>query len=274
MNQIARANIAWMQGIEQDIPYRERDWALTGRLNPDGTVDNDTTADLPDLHMWVRPRGRGQTSALIAPGMYDYYADYDRLITVGYNAKGEFVAIEPLTSEQNAALVGNTPITGEKRNTPLPLRLLEGLRVLPPRDTHPSGECWAFLEAYPPLGWLGGDVNVTAGIPASAGEFGWTSIYLNEDGTAGIHVHPAEVKPDMTRLLFQPDMLIDQLPYNVIPAGAVSLFNGQTECTRTNTRYEDFRLLFNKKQVDVSQIMMSADGFGMVSADGYYMVST
>lgn len=243
-----RENVEFEKQRQRDFGYTERTWALTGRLNGDGTVDNDTTADLDDGLMWVRVRGgRGQTAAVIAPGMYDHYSDYDRKIRVGYNDEGELVAIEPYASRTTTQTQGSTAL--KESNRPLPLKHLMGLRVLPPRDSHASG-LWVFLEAYLPLGWRGGDVDVSAGEPDGTGEFGFTSVSLQTDGTPYVHVHAAEVKPSMWQLPFDAAALIAQLPSDVYPCGAVTLFNGQTAVTRANTRYEDLRLVLNSTPPD------------------------
>lgn len=234
-----RENISILRAQQRDLAYTERTWATTGRLNSDNTTDNDTTADLDDGLMWVRVKGaRGETAAVIGAGMSDFYTEPDKKIRVGYNDEGELVAIEPYRSRATAQTQGTTGL--KEANRPLPARLLMGLRVLPPRD-HSTGT-WVFLEAEPTLGWLGGDVDVSSGVPGSSGEYGWTVVYFDPaDRLPYVYVHPAEVKPSKEALPFDAAALVAALPYGVYPAGAVSLAYGQTGSMRADSRYEDLR---------------------------------
>lgn len=246
---IHNENADWLAQIYADLPHHERTWALTGKLNDDGiTVNPNTTDGLPVRYMWVRTEGvRTGSRALIGGGMFAHFRRADRRIYVGYNDVGEFVAIEPVTDGITAAMEGNDPYndTGGGSGVPVPVSLLVGLRLLPPRDAHASG-LWVFLEADPTLGWLGGDVEVTSGEPANPGEFGWTVVYFNATtGVPGIYTHTAEVKPNKEALTFDADTLIAALPAGVYPAGAVSLYESQTEVTGSNSRFEDLRRFVN-----------------------------
>lgn len=266
-------NADWLSRLYADLPHHDRGKALTGKLNADGISTNpNTTEGLPPRYMWVRTEAyRTGTRALIGPGMFAHYRRYDSRIWVGSNDVGELVAIEPITDGVTAAMELDEPYNDPAgRGDPLPSYLVEGLRLLPPRTTAQTAVgLWVYLEAEPTIGWLGGDVEVTSGEPANTGEFGWTVVYFDPaDGLPHVHVAAAEVKPTMGDLSIDKRALIAALPDGVYPAGAVSLFSGQTAVTPSNSRYEDMRTLPNRKQIEMSQILTDSAGNVLSDSNG------
>jgi len=220
--------------------------AKTGKLASDDTVDPDPLSGITAPNrIWVRiENNRSAVQALIGRNVRNDVADVN--VMVGYNRNSELIAIGIDVTEDMVAQwgdytseLGAVQVTPSTNNTVTPFRLVTGARLLPPQD-HVG--LYVFLEAYLPLGWLGGDVLVSSGVPPVSGEFGFTAVYLNEDGTTGIYVHTPEVKPDMTSLSFDAADIMLHLPAGVYPCGVVSLYYGQTSVTSTNSRYEDLRL--------------------------------
>lgn len=256
---------------------------VTGYLSPDGSMLPDPTTNAQSGNLWVHGYPRGaNVQVLIGPDINPHVPNVR--VWVGGNHAHQAVAFGVVVDRIAIQQFGpGLNSIAQPQNVPamalVPGRAQPSQDVTRPMCVHVNGfdyDGGVFLGGA----WIGGafdstvyDFDVSADVPATDGYSVWVRIWF-DPSDATLHSlagTPAYTGNDVWELdeAAIADILI---PVRVYPTGAVGLTYGQT--TLAGAYFASNRYLLGKAEIELSDIMMSSDGFPMMTADGFFMLRT
>lgn len=261
--------------------YAKRRQKVTGYLNTDGTLGADPTADAETGNLWVHGYPRGaNVQVLIGPDINPYIPNVR--VWVGENDAHQAVAFDVVV-DKNAVRQWGTGLGAIAAPINVPtMALIEG-RL----QASELGGLYVHVNSfyYEDQFYSGGsgspgsfdpttyDFDLSADVPTVSGYACWVRVYFDPSDATLHSVAGADFFVNgNVWLMNEADIAAIALPAGVIPTGAVVLVNGQTDFN--GAYFASSRDFLGKNAVELNDIMMSGDGFGMVTADGFYMLRT
>ncbi len=261
-------------------PYTDVRIKVTGKTANTGT-SIDPTIGAQSGNLWVHGYPRGaDVQVIIGPDINPHVADVR--VLVGQNMAKQAVAFAPVvdqiaTDQYGPGLIAITATP----NMPT-LGLIEGRA-----EASALGGLYVHVNSfyYQDGYWPGGlgtpssfdptyyDFDVSADVPLVTGYSRWVRIYF-DPVTATFATVAGDVVFTGNNVWMLNEALVTDIsiPTGTYPTGAVALTYGQT--TLEAGRFASSRYFLGKEETELSDIMMSSDGFGMVTADGFYMLRT
>lgn len=254
---------------------------VTGYLNTDGSLGANPTDDCVSGNLWVHGYPRGGNVQVLIGGDINPYVPNVR-VWVGQNHARQAVAYANVI-DRNAVDQWGPGLQGldVPINTPT-MALIEG-RL----QASTLGGLYVHVNSfyYEDQFFAGGagtpgnfdattyDFDLSADVPATVGYARWVRVYFDPADATLHSVAGSEIfVGGNVWLMDETQVGAIELPAGIYPTGAVALVYGQVDYN--GAYFASSRDFISKNAVELNDIMMSSDGFGMVTADGFFMLRT
>lgn len=217
--------------------YTDRREMITGKYE-NGVLLADPASGLEAGYIWAHDAdNRNSVPVVVGPGMGDYALVAAGVrVKTGLNRYGERVAIEPAGDSQSAAAVAQLQAAAAAAR-PVYAANITGGRVAP------SGSGLdIFVEALDEVGWAGGTITGDSGdLPTGLGEFCWWIVYFPPGTSTPTYAATTPALVNTKDDLPASDAFDYGLPPGSLRTQALTVFTGETDITKDNTRILDMR---------------------------------
>ena len=217
--------------------YTDRREMVTGKYE-NGTLLADPASGLDAGYVWAHDAdNRNSVPVVVGPGMGDYALVAAGVrVKTGLNRYGERVAIEPAGDSQNAAVVAQLQAAAAAAR-PVAAANITGGRVAPV-----GSGLDIFVEALDEVGWAGGTITGSSGdLPTGLGEFCWWIVYFPPGTSTPTYAATTPALVNTKDDLAASDAFEYGLPPGSLRTQALTVFTGETDITKDNTRILDMR---------------------------------